>query len=184
MSFEIRHKSGNNSNKKPGMYMAGKQDHLLVDLKARYGSDFVEIAESNSEFSKKGKILGLIRSIYNNRFNFEEFGYYLLYPQIFNRLIELASTSYFEATVHVAAGQALFGNEAHMNQLISGYGIPIAEITAIATHDLDVQRLWAIIYEGVYSIPMTNTLNGMLMSVNNMRNQYCSDGRTFLSRLI
>lgn len=169
------------SNKQPGPYSAGRQDHFLAEMKQQYGEDFVGIADVNKEFSKRNKMLALIRSIFNGKVDLNVYGLYLTYPQIRDRLLQLSQSNLIEAFVHSSAMQYMMWNQ----QVIANLGIPSPDILQIANRDGDLQRLWQIIFEGFNSIAlMGGNLTGLVNAINSLRTQYCSDGRTLLVKLI
>lgn len=180
-----QHRNDNRSNNKggkpPGPYSAGKQDHFLAEMKQQYGEDFVGIADVNQEFSKRNKMLALIRSIFNGRVDLNTYGVYLAYPQIRDRLLQLSQSNLIEAFAHSSAMQYMMWNQ----QVVANLGIPSTDIIQIANRDGDLQRLWQIIFEGFNSIAlMGGNLTGLVNSINSLRTQYCSDGRTLLVKLI
>lgn len=180
---EVKHHNQNKGKvgKKPNPYQPGKQDHFLAELRLQYGDDFVGYADVEGQFSKKNKMTSLIRSIYNGRFDLNQYGMYLIYPQIRDRLIQLSQTNYIEAFVHSTAMQMLMWNP----QSVANLGIPASEVVIISNRDADLQRLWATVFEGFNSILVMNgNLSGLLNSINALRTQYCSDAKTPLSKLI
>lgn len=178
--MEIRHDNRNNNQrpqqnqpnnpKRPpgGPGVPGRpkeQKHILAELKAKYGPNFVGVADTYGEFSKgPGKFTQLLRTIFMGRFNFEEYGMYLLDPRILDRLIELAYANSVESQVHYIGTQNLLWNP----QICQSYGVDLSNVARQALIDQDKMNAWFKILDILQKMKMTGDINWLIGGVNEM----------------
>lgn len=168
------------SRRENASFNPGRQNHLLSDLKQRYGDNFVGVADANKEFDSRHKMLGLIRTIFSGKFSFVDYGQYLLETPIRYRLGELASSMNFQSQVYALGVQLIITNPAIAAQA----RFPIDELNQLAMYTTDVKHAWEIINQGIYSLNILNRIDGLIMAVNQMNQSICADGYTKLIKII
>lgn len=175
--MEIKHFSRNNQQKPSNK--TNKQNHLLADLKLKYGDRMIELGEQ--DINNDNKILNLIRSIAYNNFDYNEFGSLLTIPYIFDRIYQVAKNEQIQAMIHSQATQILRWNQDAINNMC----IPAEYVHAVADKDRDILDAWNTIIAGLDSVYMSNgNLVGLQGAINHLSSLRCSDGRTSLTRLI
>jgi len=157
----------------------GPQKHILSDMRAKYGDDFVDIAAANQEFGKH-KLLGLIRAIFSGKFNFPEYGNYLLHPILKGMLGELAGSMSFQKRVYAFGVQIIISNPALAQQ----QQFPMQELNQLSMFAFDECHAWDIINKGITSLCLYNRIDGLIMAINEINKLVCADGYTKLNRLI
>lgn len=157
-----------------------KQNHLLFEMKHKYGSDFVDSADANREFDNKFKMSNFVRQLFSGKVDLYEYGRYLFNSKLNQRLIDLARSMFYQTTAHSVGMQMLLWNR----QACANFPVPESELIQIAAYDGDLQRAWGIALEGLSSLPVLNTLDSLVISINRMRNEYCADGQTKLSAIL
>ena len=159
-----------------------KQNHILVEMKHKYGRDFIDAADANREFDNKYKINNLIRQIFSGKVDLYEYGVYLFNPKLNSKIIDLAKSMFYQTTAHSIAMQMLLWNKQNVQPSL--LPVPDSELIQLAAYDSDLQRAWAIVLEGVSSLSVYNTLDILVSTINKMRNEYCADGQTRLCLLL
>ena len=160
--------------------------HILSELKQRYGDDFISQAEMNNEF-KPGKMVGLIKSIFSDRFNFREYGQYLLEPPVLDILIQVAGDKYTNACLHMLGMDLIVNNEDYKNGvLFPGMNAPVPGdyLQSCLQRAWDEYNAWYLVYTAIIAIPATRDLTTVTSAMAQFRTMTCSDGRTPLIRVI
>lgn len=189
--FNQRQQSNDISKPKKGLYPPPKQEskpqpfdkrqnHLLSELKGKYGPDFVDVADANREFDNKYKMTNFVRQLFAGKVNLYEYGGYLFNSKVNGRLIELVRSMFYQSTAHSVGMQVILWNREQFKNL----PIPDSELIQLATYDSDLQRAWGIALDGVSSLPVYNTLDSLVACINRMRNEYCADGQTRLFMIL
>ena len=156
-----------------------QQNHILADLRGRYGEKMIELGEQ--DLDNDFKILGLIRSIFSGNFDYSVYGEYLAYPSILDRLYQVANSYLIQHTIHYYATESLQWNQEALQRIT----IPVNCIYAVCNKDRDTMSLWEIIVQGFTSIYQSNgNIAGLQSAVQYASGLHCSDGRTPLVRLL
>lgn len=163
-------KQGNNQN---------RQNHVLADLRNKYGENMIELGAQ--DLNNDSKLLGLIRSIFSGYFDFRMYGQYLILPNILDGLYQLANNYLIQSTIHYYAVQYLQYNQQALNNMT----MPMEYILAMVNKDRDIMDMWKIVVEGFNSIYHSNgNLAGLQSAVQYASGLHCSDGRTPLTRML
>lgn len=157
-----------------------KQNHLLFEMKHKYGKEFIDAADANREFDNKFKMANFVRQLFSGKVDLYEYGRYLFNSKLNQRLIDLARSMFYQTTAHSVGMQMLLWNK----QSYVNFPVPESELIQIAAYDGDLQRAWGIALEGLSSLPVYNTLDNLVLCINKMRNEYCADGSTKLSMIL
>ena len=174
--MEFRKIQRNNNQQKP---QQKKSNHLLSDLKAKYGDRMIELGEQ--DIANDNKIMGLIRTIVYQNFDYAEYGSLLTIPIIFDRVYQVAKNEQIQAMIHFQATQILRWN----NQAIQNMCIPAEYVHAVADKDRDYLEAWNTILAGLDEVYASGgNLAGLQGAVQYLNNLKCADGRTPLARLI
>ena len=122
------------------------QKHLLAKLKAKYGENFPNIANVMNEFNSDVQIDILIRQIYTGKFNFNEYGKYLLHPVILGKIEERISRRAVNATIHVFSFDAI---NAMNPQMLFSWGITPKELFDSYNHDTAIKITLDIVLDSL-----------------------------------
>ena len=156
-----------------------RQNHILADLRNKYGESMVELGAQ--DLNNDSKMLGLIRSIFSGYFDFQTYGQYLVLPSILDGLYQVANNYLIQSTIHYFAVQHLQYNQ----QALSNMTMPIEYIIAMVNKDRDVMDMWKIVVEAFNSIYQSGgNLAGLQSAVQYANGLHCSDGRTPLIRML
>lgn len=144
-----------------------EQNHLLAKLKSKYGENFPNVANVMNDLNNIDVQLDiLIRQIYTGRFNFAEYGKYLLHPVILNKLIERVYTRLIEVTIHVYSFDAV---NVTAPQMPFNWGIPAKDLFDVYNHDTASKLAFEIIYD---------SLNQTAAIMNQTQQAYYAQGQT------
>lgn len=177
--MEIKHDNRNNNQrpnnppKKPQQlnpYTPGRpreQKHILAELKAKYGPDFIRVAHLYGEFSGgpiRFKFTQLLRTIFKGQFNFDEYGIYILDPLILNNLLELAQIKIREAQIHLQGTMVLMWNP----QYCCDHYIDFNEVAKQYLVDQDHFNAWNKILQALQNTQMTGNIQHLMNAVPEM----------------
>lgn len=156
-----------------------QQNHILADLRGKYGEKMIELGEQ--DLDNDFKMLGLIRAIFSGNFDYNTYGEYLAYPSILDRLWQLANNYLIQSTIHFYATESLQYNQ----EALKSITIPINYIYAVCNKDRDVMSIWEIVVQGLTTVYQSGgNVAGLQSTVQYASGLHCSDGRTPLVRLL
>lgn len=159
--------------------IANRQNHVLADLRNRYGEKMIELGAQ--DLSNDSKLLSLIRSIFSGYFDFQTYGQYIGLPSVLDGLSQLANNYLIQSTIHYYATEYLQWNQ----EALANLTMPINCIRGVCNKDRDVMNMWEIVVEGLNSVRQNNgNIMGLQSAVTYALNCYCSDGRTPLFRML
>ena len=164
-------KQGNNVNR--------QQNHILADLRNKYGENMIELGAQ--DLNNDSKMLGLIRSIFSGYFDFQMYGQYLTIPSVLDGLYQVANNYLIQSTIHFFAVQHLQYNQ----EALANFTMPMEYIVAMVNKDRDVMDMWKIVVEAFNSVYHSNgNIAGLQSAVQYAGGLHCSDGRTPLTRML
>jgi hypothetical protein len=143
-------KRPNNGGKqlKRNKFDPGKQRHILVDLINQYGPNFPNMAEVYGDLNNKGKMTGLIRTMFSGNFDYDKFYQYVVTEPIYGRIRELAQSYYMTNVTH-AVGYKLI--QCHPEEA-SRYGLDINSVIPIMQADEVKATAWNIAFNAIINL--------------------------------
>ena len=126
----------------------GKQRHLLVDLINQYGPNFPNLAEAYGELNSKGKMTGLIRTMFSGNFDYDKYYQYVIHEPIYSRIRELSQSYYATHFTH-SVGYKLV--QCHPEEA-TNYGLDINASIPIMQADEVKAMAWSIAFSAILNL--------------------------------
>lgn len=173
-------RNGGNDKGKNKMFrhlQAGPQRHIITDMIGKYGINFMGIANVNKEFDSQFKIIGLIRTIFKAKFDFTQYGQYLIGNNnpLLEKMIEYADSKWVYVNFNAKAGALLLNrNNPKELELTSTSFVNANEIVI---WNSDAAVAWSIVLNALTACRNTADINPMIMGVNSMSTARDSHGK-------